>query len=272
MAEERLHKILARSGVASLRASEALIAAGRVSVNGVTVIRPGAHADAARDLIAVDGVPIEQRKELAYLALNKPSGVVTSSKDDRGRPDVVSLLRDGSPRVHPVGRLDVDSEGLLLLTNDGELTHRLTHPRFQVEKEYLAMADRRLPRLALHRAVRGVDEGGERLRMKSVRLAGESKEPPGYRYVCVLTEGKKREVRRLFFALGARVTSLTRVREGTVILGDLPSGAVRPLEEAEVASLRRLVGLAPEDESHVPVRKAPGSTRRVGPRPARARK
>src|SRR5687767_2436509 len=124
MAAERLHKLLARAGVASLRASEALIAAGRVSVNGTIVTEAGGRADPESDAIAVDGVPLEERSSLIYLLLNKPPGVLSTASDERGRQTVIGLLPPGLPRLYPVGRLDQDSEGLLLLTNDGELTHR----------------------------------------------------------------------------------------------------------------------------------------------------
>jgi 23S rRNA pseudouridine2605 synthase len=260
MAAERLHKILARAGVASLRASEALIASGRVTVNGTAVVEAGARADPEADEIAVDGVLLGERGRLIYLLMNKPPGVITSASDERGRRTVLDLLPAGLPRLFPVGRLDLDSEGLLILTNDGELTHRLTHPSREVEKEYLVEADRQLSREDMHRAVRGVEEGGERLRLRSLRAAGRTE--TGHRYVAVLTEGKKREIRRIFGAFGVRVSRLIRLREGPLQLGTLEPGAVRALSRAEVEALRAAAGLAAAPVPvHDPVkrRRGPGT-------------
>jgi 23S rRNA pseudouridine2605 synthase len=233
---ERLHVYLARNGVASRRESERLIAAGRVRVNGEVVATRGADLDPVRDQVEIDGNPLAASPSHVYIALHKPSGVVSSARDQSGRRVVTDLVKT-STRVFPVGRLDADSEGLLLLTNDGDFALRLTHPRFQVEKEYTAL-------------VQGVPSGEVLARLESgVLLDGELTAPASARLLevvggrswvsVVLREGKKRQVRRMLAAVGHQVRRLVRIRIGSVRLGDLPPGASRPLTRAEIASLRR---------------------------------
>ncbi|HXF51503.1 MAG TPA: pseudouridine synthase [Dehalococcoidia bacterium] len=248
MPRERLQKVLARAGVASRRAAEALIAAGRVTVNGVVVDRLGSTVDPEVDAIAVDGKPITLERPRTYLLMNKPPGYLSAVRDDRGRPTVMDLLPpDVTARVYPVGRLDRDSEGLLLLTDDGELTHRLTHPRFGLEKEYLALVRGRPGPEALRRLSEGVVIDGRRTAPARVGLADDVALPrgPGESWVrIVLREGRKRQVRLMCRAVGHPVRRLLRVREGPVALGDLPPGATRPLTPEELAALRREAGLA----------------------------
>ena len=232
--EERLHKVLAQAGVASRRQAEQLIAQGRVKVNGRTVTQMGTLASLQDDAIEVDGRRVEKLEALAYYLLNKPAGVVSTARDPQGRPTVVALLGDVHARLYPVGRLDADSEGLLLLTNDGELAHRLTHPRYGVEKEYAVELAAPASEQQLDRIRRGIESQGERLKPRRVEVRDADR-----RHVSiVLAEGKKREVRRMFEAAGQRVMRLRRLRFGPLRLGDLPPGQHRPLRKEEIEQLR----------------------------------
>jgi 23S rRNA pseudouridine2605 synthase len=228
---ERLQKILARAGFGSRRASEALIAAGRVRVNG-EVAALGARADPETDRIEVDGAVLGIRPGLVHYLLNKPAGVVTTASDPRGRPTVVGLV-PAEPRVFPVGRLDADTEGLLLLTNDGELAHRLTHPSFGVDKEYVADVEGRPTRGALRRLREGVElEDGPTAPAK-VSLVGD-------RLLRItIHEGRKRQVRRMCDAVGLPVRRLVRVRIGPIADRRLAPGEWRALEPDEVRALER---------------------------------
>ncbi|MFQ5612432.1 MAG: pseudouridine synthase [Anaerolineae bacterium] len=237
---ERLQKVLARAGVASRRASEALIAEGRVTVNGQRVTQPGLKVDPRRDAIAVDGQPLAVRAEEAvYVMLNKPRQVLSAASDGRGRRTVLDLVRLPQ-RVYPVGRLDLDSEGLLLLTNDGPLTERLTHPRYAHEKEYEVLVGGRLSDRALRRWQRGGFEVEGRsvspMRVQRLRVEGD-----GTWLKITLTEGRKRQIRVVAGQLGHSVRRLVRTRFGPLKLGRLKSGAWRHLTPAEVNQLRRLV-------------------------------
>lgn len=240
MAVERLQKILSNAGVASRRVAEHMILGGRVAVNGQVADTLGARADPDVDEITVDGVPVI-RTRYRYFMLNKPRGFVTTARDERGRETVLDLVPIGDIQLHPVGRLDLDSEGLLLITNDGHLTDLLTHPRNEVEKEYLAGIDAPLSEKDVQRLVRGVESEGERLRALSAKAAAP---PPGEEapearawLLLVLREGRKREIRRMMEALGRRVLVLRRVRVGSLHLGGLGSGAFRELSDDEVAAL-----------------------------------
>ena len=228
---ERLQKILARAGFGSRRASEALIAAGRVRVNG-EVAALGDRADPETDRIEVDGAVLGIRPGLVHYLLNKPAGVVTTASDPQGRPTVVGLV-PAEPRVFPVGRLDADTEGLLLLTNDGELAHRLTHPSFGVDKEYLADVEGRPTRGVLRRLREGVElEDGPTAPAK-VSLVGD-------RLLRItIHEGRKRQVRRMCDAVGLPVRRLVRVRIGPIADRRLAPGEWRALEPDEVRALER---------------------------------
>ncbi len=242
MPEERLQKIISNSGMASRRTAERWIAEGRVAVNGIVTRVPGSRANVLRDEITIDGIPV-RTAEHRYFALNKPRGIVTTSRDERGRPTVLDLVPIGDVVLHPVGRLDLDSEGLVLLTSDGNLTNRLTHPSREVEKEYLVAIDRPLSEAQVQRAVRGIEESGERLRWQSARPAlppaDDPEEHPGAGgwLLVVLRHGRKREIRRILEALGRRVILLKRIRIGPLVLGQLGSGAFRELSEREVRAL-----------------------------------
>ena len=240
--KERLHKVLAHAGVASRRAAERMIRDRRIRVNGTLVIELGTQVDPAKDRIEVDGKPLA-RGETAhhYLALNKPIGVVSTAHDPEGRPTVVELVH-APQRVYPVGRLDIDSEGLVLLTDDGELTFRLTHARFGVEKEYQVQVDcssfgeRELAQL--RRGVLLEDGMAHTVRAQLIRSA-----PDGAQVRIVLVEGRQREVRRMLSAVGCGVEHLLRVRIGPLLLGELKPGQHRSLRPREVEALRAAVGL-----------------------------
>jgi 23S rRNA pseudouridine2605 synthase len=231
---ERLQKVLAQLGVGSRRACEELIAAGRVAVND-EVATLGRRVDPDTDRVTIDGAPVGIRPGLVYYALNKPAGVISTASDPHGRPAVTGLV-PGEPRVHPVGRLDADSEGLLLLTNDGELTYRLTHPRFGVEKEYLVAVDGTLKRGALRQLRQGVALDDGRTAPARVAQVGEQ----GLRIT--IHEGRNRQVRRMCDAVGHPVRRLVRTRIGPVRIGKLGPGEWRELTTAEVRALERESG------------------------------
>lgn len=238
----RLQKVLAAAGVASRRASEELIAAGRVSVDGEVVREQGRRVDPATVEIRVDGVRVTTAESgLVHLALNKPAGVVSTMHDPDGRPDLSQYVRDRSERLFHVGRLDADTEGLILLTNEGDLAHRLTHPSYGVQKTYLAEVPGPIPRGLGARLRDGVDLDDGPVRVDSFRVVDRV----GSRVMVevVLHEGRKHVVRRLLDAVGHPVHRLVRTRFGAVALGDLRPGVVRPLTRAEVAALRENVDL-----------------------------
>ncbi|MCD8146695.1 MAG: rRNA pseudouridine synthase [Clostridiales bacterium] len=234
---ERLQKILSARGVLSRRAAERYIQAGRVTVNGVPAVL-GQQADPDRDRIAVDGVELPHPTEPVYLLLNKPRGYVTTLSDEQGRKTVAQLVADCGQRVYPVGRLDLNSEGLLLLTNDGELTQRLTHPSHQVEKEYLVRVTGDVE-AALPRLRRGMTVEGETYQGAEVR-ALPSGEQDSALLSFTIRQGKNRQVRKMCAACGLIVHRLRRVREGTLRLGDLNVGSWRYLTTEEIQRLKAL--------------------------------
>lgn len=233
MAEERLQKALARAGLGSRRAAEDLIRAGRVHVNGREAIL-GDRVDTATDVVTVDGGRIPLDPELRYYLFNKPAGVTTTLGDPHAEQDLTGFLPEGS-RVFPVGRLDRDSEGLLILTNDGDLADRLTHPRYGVEKEYLAEVEGHPSTAALARLREGVDLDDGPARVLAVRETGRGEGRTAL--AVVMGEGRKREVRRLLAAVGHPVLRLVRVRQGRLRLTDVAPGQVRPLTLDEVRGL-----------------------------------
>lgn len=234
---ERLQKILARAGLGSRRACEELIAAGRVTVDGATA-RLGDRVDPERARVEVDGVVVTVRPGTVTYLLNKPAGVVSTAADPQGRPTVVALV-PAAPRVFPVGRLDRDTEGLLLLTNDGDLAHRLTHPSFGVEKEYLAEVEGRPSRAALRLLREGVELDDGPTAPAKVGVVGE-----GLLRITV-HEGRNRLVRRMCDAVGHPVRRLVRTRIGPLADRDLPPGHWRVLAPAEVRALERAGGRPP---------------------------
>jgi pseudouridine synthase len=236
---ERLQKALAHAGVASRRVAEEMIAAGRVQVNG-EVVREQGRRVLPDDRIEVDGKPLTGPERLVYYALNKPIDVVSTARDPEGRTTVLDLVPRSS-RVYPVGRLDWDSAGLLLLTNDGELAHRLTHPRYGVEKEYHALVRGHPNQVVLGRLAEGVrlDDGiTAPARVRRLRVTER-----GAWIAVTIHEGRNRQVRRMFEALGHGVDRLVRVRVGPIELDELPDGRYRSLTVLELRQLRHLVGL-----------------------------
>ena len=209
---------------------------GRVTLNG-SVATIGDRADPLEDEVRVDGLEVNLDPNVKYYAFHKPAGVVTTMRDPQGRPDISAFVPQEGPRIFPVGRLDRDSEGLLLLTNDGDLANALTHPRYGVEKEYLAEVEGVPTPKHLGQLRRGVELEDGHARAKSARVTGRSGDRGAVRLV--MTEGRKREVRRLLAAVGLPVTRLVRVRVGAVRLGGLPPGERRELTHDEVIALRQ---------------------------------
>ena len=233
--KERLQKILSGRGLCSRREAEKWIEAGRVTVNGLPA-ELGAAADPEQDQIMVDGRPLPGEGKLVYLMLHKPRGYVTTLRDEKGRLDAASLVADCGVRVYPIGRLDMDSEGLLLFTNDGDFANRLMHPSHEIEKTYRVL-------------VSGFEPGKEDLLARPIVLDGYRIRPPKVRLLeardgkarleVVIHEGRNRQVRRMCQAAGMQVLRLKRVAEGSVGLGSLPEGAWRYLTEAEVRELKK---------------------------------
>jgi 23S rRNA pseudouridine2605 synthase len=234
----RLQKVLANAGLGSRRACDQLIAEGRVTVNGL-VATLGQRADIAHDHIAVDGIPLPGREGIVYYLLNKPAGVVSTASDPEGRKTVLDFV-PGSPRVFPVGRLDFASEGLILLTNDGELTYQLTHPSFGVVKEYVVEVEGQLSREAVQRLRRGVElEDGVTARARVTSLG-----PHAARIA--IHEGRNRQVRRMCEAVGNPVRRLVRTRIGPVSDPKLAPGQWRDLTASEIRALwQAAVGPSP---------------------------
>lgn len=239
MALERLQKYLASAGVASRRHSEDLIRAGRVAVNGQVVTEMGTKVDPERDRITLDGRSLERPQRFTYVLLNKPPGYVTTASDERGRPTVLDLVPKTGPRLFPVGRLDRDSEGLLLLTNHGELAQRLTHPRYGTEREYLATLHGQPSAEGLEKLRTATDVAGRPVAPQRVTM---DRETP-FQVRIVLTEGRKREVREIARAAGYEVARLVRVRYGPLRLGRLGQGESRELTPGEVRNVLQTAGL-----------------------------
>ena len=237
----RLQKVLAEAGVGSRRACEQLIDQGRVEVDGKVVRTQGLRVDPQQAEIRVDGLRVVTARDLVHLALNKPKGVVSTMSDPEGRPSLGEYVADRRERLFHVGRLDADSEGLLLLTNDGELAHRVAHPSFGVAKTYLAEVAGPLPRDVGRRLREGVELDDGPASVDSFRVVGNA---AGRVMVeVVLHEGRKHLVRRLLTAVGHPVQRLVRLRIGPVTLGDLRPGRTRALTRAEVGELYQAVGL-----------------------------
>ncbi len=242
---ERLQKLLARAGYGSRRGAELVIAAGRVTVDGAPAVL-GMRADPDTQRIEVDGEPIRIQPDDVTIVLNKPTGIVVTAVDDRGRQTVFDILRDPPPHLRYVGRLDRDTSGLLLLTTNGELAHRLTHPRYEVMKTYEATVDGIVADESLQRLRLGVMlEDGMTAPATVEQLPGMP--PPTYLSVTI-HEGRNRQVRRMFEAVGHHVSRLRRTRFGPIALDDLAPGASRVATPAELAKLMSLVGLAERTE------------------------
>lgn len=232
---ERLQKIISAAGVASRRAAEELILDGRVAVNGQVVTELGSKADQATDTITVDGKPLQVSKQRIYLLLNKPAGYMTTLDDPEGRPLVTDLLRDLGERVYPVGRLDYNTEGLLLLTNDGDWANRLMHPRHEIEKEYHVRVRGKVHQSQLDQLAGGVLLDSRKTAPAQVSLikSGDQND-----WISItIHEGRNRQVRRMCEAVSLSVVRLKRVRYGSLSVGGIKPGEYRPLTESEVREL-----------------------------------
>lgn len=268
---ERLQKVMAHAGVASRRKCEEMIRAGRVAVDGRVVTQLGTKVDPRRSTITVDGQPIK-REEKVYILLHKPTGYLSDAVG-RGRPSALNLVPDGA-RLYPAGRLDARSEGLLLLTNDGQLAHRLTHPRFEHQKEYLVLVEGRPSQATLRQLLKGVEYDGHLLRADSIKLVerlgreailhGWEPKPRGMTWLSVvLHEGKKRHIRHMCAAVGHPVRRLIRVRIGSLRLGTLRAGEWRYLTAQELKTLvgRSSGGLSERDHGALAKGRSRGSSR-----------
>jgi len=230
----RLQKFLADAGIASRRASEEIICAGRVAVNGTIVSKLGTRIDGDHDKVELDGKLVRVRRKM-YAALHKPKGVVCSRQDERGRPTIYDLLPREWSHLHSVGRLDYATEGLIFLTNDGDFSLHLTHPRYGIRKKYVATVEGRVAPATLAMFTLGLWHQGEKLKAEKVRLISVSKVQSIAELE--LAEGKNREVRRLFESQGLTVKRLQRIQIGKIKLGELRPGKWRTLTETEIKSL-----------------------------------
>lgn len=244
---ERIQKIISSAGVTSRRAAEQLILDGRVRVNGVVVSELGSKADAAKDHIKVDGKLINPKQPLTYIMLNKPAGYVTTMSDPEGRPTVQHLLKGVKVRVYPVGRLDYNTEGLLLMTNDGDFAHLITHPKHEFPKTYRAKVKGVLDDHQINELEKGIylDDG----KTAPAKLKKVSKEEMNSWLEITIYEGRKRQVRRMFDRVGHSVIKLKRIKTGTLVLGDLPEGSFRYLTPEEIQSLKELAWKEQKAES-----------------------
>lgn len=243
----RLQKYLADAGVASRRASEELITAGRVSVNGKTA-QLGMSVEPESDVVLLDEKPVAKKEALYTLVLYKPKGVVSTSEDPQGRNTVQEYVKDIPARLYNVGRLDINTEGLLLMTNDGEIAYRMTHPKYSVEKTYYAICDGKLTASEIASLTNGVqlDDGMTApARVERVRPTkmGDTT------FLITIHEGRNRQIRRMLEAVGHRTLRLKRERFGPIVLGDMKPGETRVLKQAELNSLREALGLEPMPKS-----------------------
>lgn len=232
----RLQKYLAICGVSSRRNAEKMIAEGRVSVNGTVVTEMGVQVDESADCVCVDGVQVLPESEKHYIAYNKPIGEVSTSNDPEGRATVLDRFRDYPVRLFTVGRLDYDSEGLILLTNDGEMMNRVLHPKFEIKKVYLVRASNQVTEEEMLRLRKGVMVDGKLTSPAEVRLIRH--DPFSTDLLITIHEGRNRQVRKMIDGIGHQVVRLKRVQFGSVVLGDLPSGMWRKLTEREISSLK----------------------------------
>lgn len=234
----RLQKFLASCSVASRRGAEALIKQGRIKVNGETVTEMGVKIDEENDIVEFDGERVKPDSKMIYVLLNKPVGFVTTVSDDKGRDTVMELVSDIPVRIYPVGRLDYDTEGLLLMTNDGDLTYRITHPKNNVEKTYVAEVTGNISMNTLVALRNGVYLDGVRTAPAKVEVIGATRY--GTKLEITIHEGKNRQVRRMFESVGCIVKRLKRTKEAGLVLGHVPLGHWRKLTESEVNMLKKI--------------------------------
>ena len=236
----RLEKYIATSGIASRRAVKKSIRAGLVTVNGETIFVPGHPIDVETDRVAYDGKPVEPLTEHLYLMLNKPPGYVTTRRDERKRPTVMNLVADLPDSIYPVGRLDLETEGLLLFTNDGDFAYRLLHPSHEIEKTYMVWVKGIPNDTAVQELRQGVTIPSGKTAPAKVRRLKTSRDEASTQFEVVIHEGKKRQVRLMFKAVGHRVIRLKRTRIGNLGLGNLPQGQYRFLTPQEITALMEL--------------------------------
>ena len=234
---ERLQKYMAACGVASRRKCEELILCGRVAVNGIPVSEMGMQVEPGKDRVTLDGKEVLPPAHRSVIMLNKPDSVMSTAMDPEGRETVVQLV-PSADRLYPVGRLDYHTEGLILLTNDGEIANRLTHPRYEVEKEYVAVIKGKLERRELLHLQNGVEVDGEVTAPAKVKIIGETEHTQSVSLI--IHEGRNRQIRKMLQAVGKEVLKLTRVRMGDLFLGHLKPGEWRVLNEAEMQYLNKL--------------------------------
>ena len=241
MSEERLQKILSHAGIASRRAAEQVILDGRVKVDGKIVTELGTKFDIEVNKISVDDKIINCAEKKVYILLNKPKNVLTTVKDDRGRKTVIDLITDINERIYPVGRLDYDTEGLLLLTNDGELMNAVLHPKFQINKTYLVKITGEITETKLNKLRNGIQLEDGLTAPAIVRVIGKSSTEA--KIEITIHEGRNRQVRRMVSAIGCEVTKLKRIKFANLLIRDLKIGQYRKLTETEINNLYEMTGL-----------------------------
>lgn len=236
MGNVRLNRFIALCGAASRRGADALIAAGKVEINGERAVSPAVDVDMEKDAVTVEGRALRPPEEKVYIMLNKPAGVLSSCGDDRGRPTVTDIVKYGGARLFPVGRLDMDTEGLLLLTNDGDFAFRLTHPKYETPKKYLAVVSGCPGEKSLSLLREGIEVDGRRTAGASIEVlssgGGKTK------LHVTIREGRNRQIKKMFEAVGHRVIYLKRIAIGGLRLGDLKTGHWRPLGPRDFEALR----------------------------------
>jgi len=236
--KQRLQKILSAAGIASRRKSEEMLLKGRVTVNGAIITKLGALADPAHDCIEVDGVPIERTENKVYILLNKPSGYITTVSDPEGRPTVMQLIGNRPERVFPVGRLDYDTEGLLVLTNDGDFAHVLQHPRHDVQRTYRVKIQGVPATAKLERLRQGIIIDGKKMSFHTIKMLEHTKKNTWLELV--LREGRNRQIKKMFEAIGYRVIRIIRTGFGPLVLDSVPIGAYRFMTKQEIRAVKSI--------------------------------
>ena len=237
----RLNKFLSKTGIASRRGADRMIISGKVSVNDTVVTELGSVIDEKNDSVSVDGKILSLPKEFLYLALNKPVGYLVTLNDKFGRPTVMDLMGEYGKKVRPVGRLDLDSSGLLLFTNDGEFAFRLSHPRFEIDKKYLVKCEGFISDDNISRLEKGIELDDGITSPAIIELISRTK--AFCRFYITIHEGRKRQIRRMCSAVGCEVLTLRRISIGKIELGDLKSGKYRSLETSEINEMKENLGL-----------------------------
>lgn len=237
----RLNKFLSKTGIVSRRGADRMILSGKVSVNDMVVTELGSVIDEKNDTVSVDGKTLSLPKEFLYLALNKPVGYLVTLNDKFGRPTVMELMGEYRKKVRPIGRLDLDSSGLLLFTNDGEFAFRLSHPRYEIDKKYLVKCESFITDESISRLEKGIELDDGITSPAIIKLISRTK--AFCRFYITIHEGRKRQIRRMCSAIGSEVLTLRRISIGKIELGDLKPGKYRSLEKTEINELKENLGL-----------------------------